>query len=79
MISMLPADWFFSLILIFQSQMSWATNVKQLLFFLAVSFSNCPFFVVGSILIALRQQRLSPAQVLQFLAADDLTPKERQK
>ena len=31
-------------------------------------------------LIALRQQqRLSSAQVLQFLAADDLTPKERQK
>ena len=42
-----PANWLlvFFLLLIFQSQqMSWATtNVKQLLFFLAVSFSNCRF------------------------------------
>ena len=81
-----PANWLlvFFLLLIFQSQqMSWATNVKQLLFFLAVSFSNCRFFCGrGSILIALlKQQRQSPARVLQFLAllADDLTPKERQK
>ena len=42
---MLPANWFFPLVLIFLSQMSWATNVKQLLFFLAVSFSNCRFFL----------------------------------
>ena len=50
---MLQANWFFSLVLIFQSQMSWATNVKQLLFFLAVSFSNCRFFVAGVLYLLL--------------------------
>ena len=73
---------FFSLVLIFQSQMSWATNVKQLLFFLAVSFSNCRFlwpgFYTYCFAEAAETEAGASASILSTLA-DDLTPKERQK
>ena len=82
MISMLPADWFFP-----DFDFSIADELGHKRQAIAV-FSCCLIFQLsffcgwGSILIALlKQQRQSPARVLQFLAllADDLTPKERQK